>query len=209
MPCRDQAGVFSSPPPRPLSRHRHCCARKPRRTWTWRSSAPARQVSRRHGVSLAANRRFVLLEATNRLGGRCVTDTAIFGAPFDLGAHWIHRPDGNPPGGRLRLRGSTFMRRRVGRRFASVLVMRAMQSWKRSFLPWCARAAPSWMPAERGRTAQRLGLSRPILATGERPWSSCSDRLSAARILRHFRLWILRVCWSATTMLFAGRATAR
>jgi monoamine oxidase len=47
----------------------------------------------------AANRRFVLLEATNRLGGRCVTDTAIFGAPFDLGAHWIHRPDGSPPGG--------------------------------------------------------------------------------------------------------------
>ena len=44
---------------------------------------------------LAANRRFVLLEATNRIGGRCVTDTAIFGMPFDLGAHWIHRPDGN------------------------------------------------------------------------------------------------------------------
>ena len=47
----------------------------------------------------AANRRFVLLEATSRLGGRCVTDTTIFGVPFDLGAHWIHRPDGNPPGG--------------------------------------------------------------------------------------------------------------
>ncbi|HEX3339350.1 MAG TPA: NAD(P)/FAD-dependent oxidoreductase [Pseudolabrys sp.] len=47
----------------------------------------------------AANRRFVLLEATNRIGGRCVTDTAIFGMPFDLGARWIHRPDGNPPGG--------------------------------------------------------------------------------------------------------------
>jgi monoamine oxidase len=47
----------------------------------------------------AANRRFALLEATSRIGGRCVTDAAIFGAPFDLGAHWIHRPDGNPPGG--------------------------------------------------------------------------------------------------------------
>jgi monoamine oxidase len=41
----------------------------------------------------AANRRFVLLEASNRLGGRCVTDSAIFGIPFDIGAHWIHRPD--------------------------------------------------------------------------------------------------------------------
>lgn len=48
---------------------------------------------------LAANRRVVLLEAMNRLGGRCTTDSTIFGMPFDLGAHWIHRPDGNPPGG--------------------------------------------------------------------------------------------------------------
>jgi monoamine oxidase len=48
---------------------------------------------------LAANRRLVMLEASNRIGGRCVTDSAIFGEPFDLGAHWVHRPDGNPPGG--------------------------------------------------------------------------------------------------------------
>lgn len=43
----------------------------------------------------AANRRFVVLEASDRIGGRCVTESATFGAPFDLGAHWIHRPDGN------------------------------------------------------------------------------------------------------------------
>ena len=30
------------------------------------------------------------------IGGRCVTDTKTFGVPFDLGAHWIHNPDGNP-----------------------------------------------------------------------------------------------------------------
>jgi len=47
----------------------------------------------------AGNRRFALLEASDRVGGRCVTDTAIFGLPFDLGAHWIHRFDGIPPGG--------------------------------------------------------------------------------------------------------------
>src|SRR5512132_4195559 len=41
----------------------------------------------------AANRRFVLFEASNRVGGRCLTDLTIFGVPFDLGAHWIHRPD--------------------------------------------------------------------------------------------------------------------
>jgi len=47
----------------------------------------------------AANRRVVVLDAMNRLGGRCTTDSTIFGTPFDLGAHWIHRPDGNLPGG--------------------------------------------------------------------------------------------------------------
>lgn len=44
----------------------------------------------------AAGRRVVLLEAGGRVGGRCITDTTIFGAPFDLGAHWLHAPDINP-----------------------------------------------------------------------------------------------------------------
>ena len=44
----------------------------------------------------AAGRRFALIEASNRIGGRCVTDTRSFGAPFDRGAHWIRSPDVNP-----------------------------------------------------------------------------------------------------------------
>jgi monoamine oxidase len=44
----------------------------------------------------AAKVRFVLLEASNVVGGRCVTDTTTFGVPFDRGAHWIHRPSDNP-----------------------------------------------------------------------------------------------------------------
>jgi monoamine oxidase len=44
----------------------------------------------------AAGRRYVLLEAANRIGGRCITDTRIFDVPFDLGAHWIYSPDINP-----------------------------------------------------------------------------------------------------------------
>ena len=44
----------------------------------------------------ATNRRFLLLEASGRIGGRCVTDSKIFGVPYDLGAHWIHNPDTNP-----------------------------------------------------------------------------------------------------------------
>jgi monoamine oxidase len=44
----------------------------------------------------AAGRRFVLIEAAGRIGGRCITDTQTFGVPFDRGAHWIHMPDINP-----------------------------------------------------------------------------------------------------------------
>lgn len=44
----------------------------------------------------AAGRRVVVLEASDRVGGRCATDTGIFGVPFDLGAHWMHTPDQNP-----------------------------------------------------------------------------------------------------------------
>ncbi len=44
----------------------------------------------------AAGRRFALIEAGDRIGGRCVTDTRSFGAPFDTGAHWIRQADINP-----------------------------------------------------------------------------------------------------------------
>jgi monoamine oxidase len=44
----------------------------------------------------AAGRRFALIEASDHVGGRCVTDTRIFGVPFDRGAHWVHFPDVNP-----------------------------------------------------------------------------------------------------------------
>jgi monoamine oxidase len=44
----------------------------------------------------AAKGRFVVIEAADRIGGRCVTDTRTFGVPVDRGAHWIHMPDINP-----------------------------------------------------------------------------------------------------------------
>jgi monoamine oxidase len=44
----------------------------------------------------AAGRRFALIEASDHVGGRCVTDTRTFGVPFDRGAHWVHLPDINP-----------------------------------------------------------------------------------------------------------------
>jgi monoamine oxidase len=44
----------------------------------------------------AAGRRYVLIEAADHIGGRCITDVGTFGVPFDRGAHWIHSPDTNP-----------------------------------------------------------------------------------------------------------------
>jgi monoamine oxidase len=44
----------------------------------------------------AAKRSFALLEASDHIGGRCVTDTQTFGVAYDRGAHWIHMPEINP-----------------------------------------------------------------------------------------------------------------
>jgi monoamine oxidase len=45
---------------------------------------------------MAANRRVIVLEAAGQIGGRCLTDSATFGVPFDRGARWMHNPDTNP-----------------------------------------------------------------------------------------------------------------
>ena len=44
----------------------------------------------------AAGRRFALIEASDRVGGRCFTEGRTFGVPYDRGAHWLHMPDLNP-----------------------------------------------------------------------------------------------------------------
>src|SRR4029077_20707699 len=44
----------------------------------------------------AAGRRFVLIEANDRVGGRCGTDMRIFGVPFARGAHWLDMADSHP-----------------------------------------------------------------------------------------------------------------
>jgi monoamine oxidase len=44
----------------------------------------------------AANRKVIVVEAAGQVGGRCLTDTATFGVPFDRGARWMHNPETNP-----------------------------------------------------------------------------------------------------------------
>ena len=72
----------------------------------------------------AAGRRFVLLEAANEVGGRCITDNRTFGIPYDRGAHWIYLADNSPI---AKLAGQTGLdlylappgqRMRIGRRYA-------------------------------------------------------------------------------------------
>src|SRR5262249_15542824 len=44
----------------------------------------------------AAGRRYALIEASDHMGGRCITDPRSFGSPFDAGAHWIRQAAINP-----------------------------------------------------------------------------------------------------------------
>jgi len=73
---------------------------------------------------VAAGRRVTIVEAAGEVGGRCVTDTRIFGVPYDRGAHWIHMPDINPVAKLATQTGLDIypappgQRVRVGRRFA-------------------------------------------------------------------------------------------
>jgi monoamine oxidase len=73
---------------------------------------------------VAAKRRCVLLEASERIGGRCITDTRPFGVPWDRGAHAIHTPDINPIAKLARQTGLDIypappgQKIRVGRRYA-------------------------------------------------------------------------------------------
>lgn len=73
---------------------------------------------------IAAGRRIAIVEAAAEVGGRCVTDTAIFGVPYDRGAHWIHMPDTNPVAKLATQTGLDIypappgQRVRIGRRFA-------------------------------------------------------------------------------------------
>src|SRR6201996_3567047 len=72
----------------------------------------------------AAGRRYVVIEATDHIGGRCVTDTQTFGVPFDRGAHWIYLPNSNPitkltPGGGIDIYPAPESQKvRIGLRYA-------------------------------------------------------------------------------------------
>lgn len=45
---------------------------------------------------MAANRKVVVIEASDAIGGRCVTDNTAFDVPFDRGARWLYGADTSP-----------------------------------------------------------------------------------------------------------------
>jgi monoamine oxidase len=116
----------------------------------------------------AAGRKFVLIEAADHIGGRCITDTNTFGVPYDRGAHWIHIPDLNPITKLAPRRGIEVypapqsQKVRVGRRYARegeledflalrVRANRAIADAARKSDVPCAQALPNdlgdWRPA--------------------------------------------------------------
>jgi monoamine oxidase len=82
-------------------------------------------------AGVAAARRFsgtrarvAVIEASDRIGGRCWTDTTTFGTPFDRGAQWLTAPDVNPlvpvamKSGLDMVPASSSQRVRIARRYA-------------------------------------------------------------------------------------------
>jgi monoamine oxidase len=74
---------------------------------------------------LAGNRaKVTVIEASDRVGGRCVTDTTTFGVPFDRGAQSLTAPDVNPvmplavKSGLDMAAAAPGQRVRIGRRYA-------------------------------------------------------------------------------------------
>ncbi|MBV9348989.1 MAG: FAD-dependent oxidoreductase [Pseudolabrys sp.] len=98
----------------------------------------------------AAGLRYALLEAAPRIGGRCVTDTAAFGVPYDMGAHWIHKLTSNPL---AQLGGAGFdlyAAPRAGR--LRVPPRAARESELEQYFSALVRSSRAIMEAGRGRT---------------------------------------------------------
>jgi len=116
----------------------------------------------------AAGRKFIVIEAENHIGGRCITETRTFGVAYDRGAHWIHTPEINPLT-KMPLRGGISIyaappnqKVRIGRRnarageledflAAQVKADRAIAEAARKGDGSCAQALPGdlgdWQPA--------------------------------------------------------------
>jgi monoamine oxidase len=112
--------------------------------------AGAAGIAAAHTLS-AAGRSFTLVEATNRVGGRCVTETQSFGVPFDRGAHWIQNPDINPLTKLVARTGLDIYQAPSGQR-VRIGQRRARESELEDYLAATVRANRAIVQAGHGRT---------------------------------------------------------
>jgi monoamine oxidase len=104
--------------------------------------------------------RVIVLEASDRIGGRCFTDTTTFGVPYDRGAHWIHTPELNPIAPLAARTGLDVypappaQKLRIGRRNAREIEME-------DYLASVVRANRAILEAGRGRTDISCGAALP------------------------------------------------
>lgn len=130
----------------------------------------------------AAGRSVVVLEASARIGGRCLTDTATFGIPCDLGARWLYASDANPVARLAPAAGVDIypamrgQRLRIGRR-------NAREGELEDFLAALVRCDRAIAGAAAGKAdlsaaqalPKDLGILRPAIEFFMGPFSSGSD----------------------------------
>jgi monoamine oxidase len=108
----------------------------------------------------AANRKVVVIEASSRIGGRCVTDATVFDVPFDRGARWLYNAETSPVAKLARGAGMEMypaprgQRIRIGRRNA-----RAGEA--EDFLATLVRANRAMGDAVRGRADMPAAAGLP------------------------------------------------
>jgi monoamine oxidase len=147
----------------------------------------------------AAGRRYLAIEATDHVGGRCITDTVSFGVPFDRGAHWIYLPDSNPLIKVAPRRGDIYpaslsQKVRIGRRYAregeledflstQVRVMRAIGEVARKADIPCGQAVPVDLGEWRATVEFVLGpynCGKDLAQVSSFDFAKAAERRSAA-----------------------------
>jgi monoamine oxidase len=143
----------------------------------------------------AAGRRVVVLEASERLGGRCFTESTTFGVPYDRGAHWLYRSDVDPL---VQLGRVTKLdvydapprqRLRVGRRFAReselesflAALLRANRAFVDATVGGRDPAAARTLPKDLGEWRETIEFALgPLFCGKELDGVSAQDLASAA-----------------------------
>jgi monoamine oxidase len=147
----------------------------------------------------AAGRRYLVIEATDRVGGRCITDTTSFEVPFDRGAHWLYLPDSNPLIKAAPHRGDIYpaslsQKIRIGRRYAregeledflsvQVRATRGIGDAARKADIACAQAMPSDLGDWRATVEFMLGpynCAKDLAQVSSLDFAKAAERRSAA-----------------------------